>query len=99
MSNVIVRQKGPSSLVAENIWDIRPGVGALLLGAVGGALIGLYLARRDGSNGGTKSLEGWLVNLAHRGSASIAPENTSVSFSQALRVGAEGLELDVHLTA
>lgn len=99
MSNFIVRQQGPSSLVADNIWEIRPGVGALLLGGLSGALIGLYLARRNGPSSGAQRLADWPVNLAHRGGAGIAPENTIVSFREAVRVGAGGLELDVHLTA
>lgn len=36
--------------------------------------------------------------LAHRGSAGTHPENTIISFSEAVRVGADGIELDVHLT-
>lgn len=36
--------------------------------------------------------------FAHRGSAGTCPENTIASFSEAVRVGADGIELDVHLT-
>jgi len=38
------------------------------------------------------------VNIAHRGGAKIAPENTLVGFRRALEAGAGVLELDVHLT-
>lgn len=38
------------------------------------------------------------MNIAHRGGADIAPENTIVAFREAVRVGAGVLELDVHLT-
>jgi len=86
-------------LVADNIWDIRLGFGSLLLGAASGALVGFYLARSEERNEGTNSLEGWPVNLAHRWGAGIATENTIAAFREALRVGGEGLELDVHLTA
>jgi glycerophosphoryl diester phosphodiesterase len=37
--------------------------------------------------------------IGHRGAAGHAPENTLESFREAMRLGAEVLELDVHLTA
>ena len=36
---------------------------------------------------------------AHRGASSQAPENTLAAFDLAVRQGADGIELDVHLTA
>lgn len=36
--------------------------------------------------------------IAHRGASAYAPENTLPSFKMALEMGAEGLELDVHLS-
>jgi glycerophosphoryl diester phosphodiesterase len=36
--------------------------------------------------------------LGHRGASGTAPENTKAAFNQALQVGADGVELDVHLT-
>ena len=36
---------------------------------------------------------------AHRGASSKAPENTMEAFEQAVREGADGIELDVHLSA
>lgn len=36
--------------------------------------------------------------FAHRGSKSNRPENTLAAFAEAIRVGADGIELDVHLT-
>jgi len=36
--------------------------------------------------------------LAHRGGAAIAPENTLRAFAHAIALGADGAELDVHLT-
>ncbi|MUK87387.1 glycerophosphodiester phosphodiesterase [Ornithinibacillus sp. L9] len=36
--------------------------------------------------------------IAHRGSAGTHPENTMAAFREAERVGADGIELDVHLT-
>jgi glycerophosphoryl diester phosphodiesterase len=37
--------------------------------------------------------------FAHRGGSALAPENTLAAFETGLRVGADGLELDVHLSA
>jgi len=36
--------------------------------------------------------------LAHRGGAGLAPENTLCAFANAIALGADGAELDVHLT-
>ena len=36
--------------------------------------------------------------FAHRGSKATHPENTLASFEEAVRVGSDGIELDVHLT-
>ncbi|MFT8871776.1 MAG: glycerophosphodiester phosphodiesterase [Sporolactobacillus sp.] len=36
--------------------------------------------------------------IAHRGSKSNRPENTIAAFKEAMRVGSDGIELDVHLT-
>lgn len=36
--------------------------------------------------------------FAHRGGAALAPENTLVAFDNGLALGADGLELDVHLS-
>ncbi|WP_376790386.1 glycerophosphodiester phosphodiesterase [Thermoflexus sp.] len=38
------------------------------------------------------------LNLAHRGASRIAPENTLRAFRLAMELGADGLELDVHLS-
>ncbi len=38
------------------------------------------------------------LNLAHRGASRIAPENTLRAFRLALELGADGFELDVHLS-
>jgi glycerophosphoryl diester phosphodiesterase len=37
--------------------------------------------------------------FAHRGASGIAPTNTLVAFRAARRLGADGVELDVHLSA
>ena len=36
--------------------------------------------------------------FAHRGGSALAPENTMAAFDQGLALGADGLELDVHLS-
>ncbi|HEV2350334.1 MAG TPA: glycerophosphodiester phosphodiesterase family protein [Terriglobia bacterium] len=40
-----------------------------------------------------------VLNIGHRGAAGEAPENTMMSFDLALRRGADGIELDVHLSS
>src|SRR5947199_7564972 len=36
--------------------------------------------------------------FAHRGGSALAPENTTAAFDNGLALGADGLELDVHLS-
>lgn len=40
-----------------------------------------------------------MLNFGHRGSSGTDPENTLRSFRQAIAAGADGVELDVHVTA
>ena len=37
--------------------------------------------------------------IAHRGASKQAPENTMSAFQRALELGADGIELDVHMSA
>jgi len=39
-----------------------------------------------------------LLNIAHRGASALAPENTMAAFERAVELGADALELDLHLT-
>ncbi len=39
------------------------------------------------------------LNIAHRGASSAAPPNTLSAFEKALELGADGVELDIHLSA
>ncbi len=40
-----------------------------------------------------------ILNIAHRGASGYAPENTHAAFEKAIEMGADGIELDVQLTA
>ncbi len=99
MSNFIVKQGGSNPRVAEKVWEVRLGVGSLLLGALAGVGAGLYLGSRTGQNDVAPQPKDWPINFAHRGGAKIVPENTLEGFREGLRVGAGVLELDVHTTA
>jgi glycerophosphoryl diester phosphodiesterase len=99
VSNFIIKQEGPSPRVAEKVWEVRLGTGSLLLGAFAGIVAGLYLGRRGSQTDLALKPKDWPVNIAHRGGAEIAPENTLEGFREGLRVGAGVLELDVHTTA
>lgn len=37
-----------------------------------------------------------MINFAHRGASSIYPENTILAFKEAIKLGCDGIELDVH---
>jgi glycerophosphoryl diester phosphodiesterase len=39
------------------------------------------------------------LNIAHRGASAAAPANTLAAFEKAIELGADGIELDVHLSA
>jgi glycerophosphoryl diester phosphodiesterase len=39
------------------------------------------------------------LNIAHRGASAAAPQNTLSAFKRAIELGADGVELDVHLSA
>lgn len=39
-----------------------------------------------------------ILDIGHRGASGIAPENTIASFKEAIKSGADAVELDVHLT-
>ena len=40
-----------------------------------------------------------VLNIAHRGASRVAPANTLAAFEKAAELGADGIELDVHLSA
>lgn len=39
------------------------------------------------------------LNIAHRGASAVAPANTMAAFEKAVELGADGIELDTHLSA
>ena len=39
-----------------------------------------------------------MKNIAHRGFSGVYPENTMLAFRKAIEIGADGIELDVHLS-
>ena len=101
MSNAIIRQEGPGSVVADNLWDIRLGAVPLALGllsgAAGAALV-LRLVRRPARPSAPMPAD-WPTNIAHRGGAAIAPENTLEGFRKAQGLGDVTLELDAQTCA
>ena len=42
---------------------------------------------------------GQVLEIAHRGGAGLWPENTMEAFGRAIEAGADGIELDIHLSA
>jgi glycerophosphoryl diester phosphodiesterase len=59
---------------------------------------GLTIQAWDGGEVGERLV--WPpLNIAHRGGGGEAPENTLAAFELALRQGADGIELDVHLSS
>jgi glycerophosphoryl diester phosphodiesterase len=70
-------------------------LGGLLLGA--GAYVGYHYATWQPREQDNLYTHRPLV-LGHRGVAAEAPANTAASFRKAMALGADGVELDVHLT-
>jgi glycerophosphoryl diester phosphodiesterase len=99
MSNFVIKQDGPGPRVAEKVFEVHLGAGSLALGALAGAAVGLYLGARNSVVGRARTPKDWPVNIAHRGGAKIAPENTLEGFRKGLETGAGVIELDAHTTA
>lgn len=71
---------------------------ALVVGIAG--VLAVAVVRKGEARGPGKGLNGdWPTNFAHRGASLEAPENTLEAFRLAAGDGAEGLELDVHMTS
>jgi glycerophosphoryl diester phosphodiesterase len=101
MSNAIIKQQGPGSLVADNIWEFRLGAGGFALGLLAGGAGALAVSRaaRRSARTAAATPVGWPVNFAHRGGRGFVPENTIEGFREAVRLGPVVLELDVRLSA
>ena len=68
----------------------------IVLIALAGLACSVVLILRKGRH---RAVTGeWPVNLAHRGASALAPENSLEAFRIAVEAGADGLELDVHMT-
>lgn len=99
MSNFLIKDQGPRSVVADNLYEVHFGAVSFLLGALAGGLLAAHAGRRAAPGAGAEAPEGWSVNIAHRGGAGLAPENTIEGFQRGLSAGAGVIELDVHTSA
>jgi glycerophosphoryl diester phosphodiesterase len=101
MSNAIIKQRGDSPLVADNIWEFRLGAGSFILGAVAGTLVTAAVGRLATKNGTVRppTPSGWPINFAHRGGAKVVPENTIEGFREGFAMGGGVVECDVHASA
>ena len=102
MSNAIIKQQGDSPIAADNIWDIHPGAGSFVLGALTGALVTAAVGRLTAKGGALpKPLtpRGWPINFAHRGGAKVVPENTIEGFREGFAMGGAVVECDVRASA
>lgn len=101
MSNALIRQDGPGSVVADNLWEFRLGAVPFAVGLLAGvAGTVLTLRRAKGSEQPrTRTPTGWPVNIAHRGGAALVPENTLEGFREAVGLGDVTLELDARMCA
>jgi len=102
MSNAIIKQRGDSPIVADNIWEIRLGAGSFILGALAGTLVTAAVGRLTAKSGATPkppTPRGWPINFAHRGGAKVVPENTIEGFREGFAMGGGVVECDVHASA
>jgi len=102
MSNAIIKQRGDSPIVADNIWEIRLGAGSFILGALVGTLVTAAVGRLTAKSDATPkppTPRGWPINFAHRGGAKVVPENTIEGFREGFALGGGVVECDVHASA
>lgn len=99
MSNAIIKQQGDSPIVADNIWNVRAGAGAFVLGMLAGVVAGaLVKSSRMGGSAKPPTPRGWPIAFLHRGGATVAPEDTLVGFEEGLKHGDAVIECDIHST-
>jgi glycerophosphoryl diester phosphodiesterase len=85
-----------TSLISTEIGNL-----SIVLAAVGGLLIVIVpaAAGRSADRPGALPLNTEIRLVGHRGAAGLAPENTLAGFKQAIALGVDAIELDVHLSA
>ena len=74
---------------------------AVLAGCVGvlaGVFAAVAIRKKSAQSGRLGQSRSWPDGFAHRGASARAPENTLEAFRLAVEVGAQGLELDVHMS-
>lgn len=101
MSNAIIRQGGPGSVVADNLWEFRLGAVPFAVGLLAGAAATVAVLRRTGGSARLRAPvpTGWPVNIAHRGGAAMVPENTLEGLRDAAALGDVALEVDAQTCA
>lgn len=99
MSNAIIKQQGDSPVVADNVWNIRAGAGAFVLGMLAGVVATAFVkSLRIERSVKPSTPQGWPIAFLHRGGATVAPEDTLVGFTEGLKYGDAVIECDVHST-
>lgn len=97
MSNAIIKQQGDFAVVADNVWNIRAGAGAFVLGLAAG-IVGTAMVRAcsTGRAATPPTPRGWPIAFIHRGGGAVVPEDTVVGFKEGLKYGDAVIECDVH---
>ena len=100
MSNAIIKQQGDFPVVADNVWNIRAGAGAFMLGMLTGAVgaTAMIRARNAGKTAKPPTPQNWPIAFIHRGGAAVVPEDTILGFTEGLKYGDAVIECDVHST-
>lgn len=100
MSNAIIKQQGDFPVVADNVWNIRAGAGAFILGLLTGVVgaAAMVRARSGGSVVKPATPRDWPIGFLHRGGAGVVPEDTVLGFREGLEHGDAVIECDVQST-
>ena len=59
MSNFLIKDQGPGSVVADNLYEVRFGVGSFVLGVLAGGLLAALAGRRAMPGADAGAPEGW----------------------------------------
>jgi glycerophosphoryl diester phosphodiesterase len=100
VSNAIIKQQGDFPIVADNVWNIRAGAGAFVLGLLTGIVgaAAMVRARNAGQVAKPPTPRNWPIAFIHRGGAAVVPEDTILGFREGLKYGDAVIECDVHST-